>query len=191
MHQMFFGSNAFRGVQYDGEPVLARIPGGPGCPIVTCLSKLRTDEIGYRTTRESTRASSNDVFMTTTANASPNAVGEHRKHLGVGRFVRGKRSPKSLMKPTVTTYQLTDRLRDGHAVDVSADEIVTTVSGWLAELGAASPLVEDLAQAVRAGDWPKAHSLGDYLSVEVARAELLTGYRQTVQAATTSRDQRE
>lgn len=72
------------------------------------------------------------------------------------------------MKRTVTIYQLTDRLHDGRTVHVSADEIVTTVSAWLAELGAASPLVEDLAQAVRVGDWPKTHSLGDYLSVQVA-----------------------
>jgi hypothetical protein len=71
------------------------------------------------------------------------------------------------MKRTVTIYQLTDRLHDGRTVHVSADEIVTTVSAWLAELGAASPLVKDLAEAVRVGDWPKARSLGDYLSLEV------------------------
>ncbi|MGO9155758.1 hypothetical protein [Mycobacterium sp.] len=70
-------------------------------------------------------------------------------------------------KRTATVYQLTDRLRDGPTVHVSADGIVTTVSAWLAELGATSPLVGDLARAVRAGDWPKTHALGDYLSVEV------------------------
>jgi hypothetical protein len=116
---------------------------------------------------------SNDVFMTTTADASPNARREHRKHFGVGRFVRSKRSPESgFMKRTMTIYQLTDRLHHGRTVDVSADEIVTTVSGWLAELGAASPLVEDLARAVRVGDWLRAHSLGDYLSVEVTAARV-------------------
>jgi hypothetical protein len=70
-------------------------------------------------------------------------------------------------KRTVTIYQLNDRLHDGRTVRLTAEEIVTTVSGWLAELGASSPLVEDLAQAVRVADWPKAHSLGEYLSVEV------------------------
>jgi hypothetical protein len=111
--------------------------------------------------------------MTTTADASPNAGREHRKHFGVGRFVRSRRSPESsFTKRTMTIYQLTDRLHDGRTVDVSADEIVTTVSGWLAELGAASPLVEDLARAVRVGDWLRAHSLGDYLSVEVTAARV-------------------
>jgi hypothetical protein len=75
------------------------------------------------------------------------------------------------MKRTVAIYQLTDRLHDGRTVHVSADEIATTVSGWLAELGAASPLVEDLAYAVRSGDWRKTHLLGDYLSVEVSGAQ--------------------
>ncbi len=67
-------------------------------------------------------------------------------------------------------YQLTDRLNKARTVQVSADEISTTVSGWLAELGATSPLVEDLARAVRAGDWPRTHSLGECLSVEVTGA---------------------
>lgn len=71
------------------------------------------------------------------------------------------------MKRRATVYQLTNRLRDGYTAYVSADEIVTTVSAWLDELGAASPLVEDLAHAVRAGDWPKAHALADYLSLEI------------------------
>jgi hypothetical protein len=70
----------------------------------------------------------------------------------------------------VTIYQLTNRVRDGRTVYVSADEIVTTVSEWLAEFGATSPLVDDLAQAVRAADWPKTHTLEDHLSVEVTVA---------------------
>ena len=45
---------------------------------------------------------------------------------------------------------------------------MATVSAWLAELGAESTLVDDLAQAVRAGNWPAAHSIAEYLSVEVA-----------------------
>jgi hypothetical protein len=82
--------------------------------------------------------------------------------------VQGKSHTDTERRATV--YQMTDRLRDRRTVFVSADEIVTTVSAWLDELGAASPLVEDLAHALRAGDWPKAHALGDYLSVEVAVA---------------------
>lgn len=74
------------------------------------------------------------------------------------------------MERRTPVYQLTDRLHDGRTAYVSADEIVTTVSAWLDELGAASPLVEDLAHALRAGDWPKVYALGDYLSVEVAVA---------------------
>ncbi|GBE66933.1 hypothetical protein MFM001_33950 [Mycobacterium sp. MFM001] len=63
-------------------------------------------------------------------------------------------------------YQLTDRLHRRTA-RVSGEDIVTTLSAWLAELGATTPFVEDLARAVLAGDWPKAHALADYLSVDV------------------------
>jgi hypothetical protein len=76
------------------------------------------------------------------------------------------------MKPAVTIYQLTDRLRDGRTVHVSADEIGATTSAWLAELGVASPLVDDFAEAVRASDWPKAHALSDYLAVDVIVADV-------------------
>jgi hypothetical protein len=110
--------------------------------------------------------------MTTTTNASPNAVGGHRKQFRIGRFVRNRRpTGLSRMKRTAAIYQLSDRLHEGRTVHVPADEIATTVSGWLADLGAASPLVEDLAYAVRSGDWRTAHSLGDYLSVEVTGAQ--------------------
>ncbi len=51
-------------------------------------------------------------------------------------------------------YQLTDRRHDGRTVHVTGDQITATVSAWLAELGANSPLVEDLARAVRDGNWP-------------------------------------
>lgn len=75
-------------------------------------------------------------------------------------------------KPTTTTaiYQLTDRLHDGHMARVPVDEITATVSEWLADVGAHSPLVDDLARAVRIGDWPTAYALGEYLSVDVAVA---------------------
>ncbi len=74
----------------------------------------------------------------------------------------------------LTTYQVTDRLRDGRTVRVPGDEIAATVSAWLAELGTHSPLVEDLAQAVRAGDWPVAHAIGEHLSVNVTSVPATT-----------------
>jgi hypothetical protein len=70
------------------------------------------------------------------------------------------------------TYQLTDLLHEGRTVHVSADGIVT-VSAWLAELGAHSPLVEDLARTVCADDWTTAHAIADRLCVNVAASEPL------------------
>jgi len=67
----------------------------------------------------------------------------------------------------VTVYQVTDRLTHGRSVCVPGDEIAAAVSAWLAELGTYSPLVEDLARAACAGDWPAAHALGEHLSVKV------------------------
>lgn len=67
-------------------------------------------------------------------------------------------------------YQLTDRLHGERTVRVTADEIVCTVSAWLAELGAHSPLVDDLARVVRNGDWVRAYSIADRLSVDVSVA---------------------
>ena len=64
-------------------------------------------------------------------------------------------------------YQVTDRLRAGRSVQVSGDQIAATVSAWLTELGTDSPLVEDLARAVQAGDWFEANEIGDQLSVQV------------------------
>ena len=66
----------------------------------------------------------------------------------------------------MTIYQLTDRLH-GRTECVHADHIAATVASWLAELDAWSPLVELLGRAVRDGDWPAIHAIGDYLSVEV------------------------
>jgi hypothetical protein len=68
------------------------------------------------------------------------------------------------------TYQLTDCLHEGGTVHVSADRIACTVSAWLAELGAHSPLVEDLARTVRDGDWTAAYAIADLLSIDVAVA---------------------
>jgi len=67
-------------------------------------------------------------------------------------------------------YRVTQCLRGGHTADVPGTEIATTVSAWLAELGADSPLVQHLAQAIRAGDWPSAHAIGDYLAIDVTVA---------------------
>ncbi len=72
---------------------------------------------------------------------------------------------------TTTIYQLTDRLHDGHIARVPAHQITATVSGWLAELGVHSPLVDDLERAVRGGDWAAAHALGECLSIEIALAD--------------------
>jgi hypothetical protein len=70
----------------------------------------------------------------------------------------------------VTLYRVTDRLHEGRMVQVPCHDIVTTVSAWLAELGAHTPLVEELAQAVCAGDWPRAYGISDRLSVDVTVA---------------------
>lgn len=72
--------------------------------------------------------------------------------------------------PGASTYQLTDRLHDGRTAQVTAECIASTVSGWLAELGAGSPFVEDLVRAVRNGDWVAAHAIAERLSVDVAIA---------------------
>jgi hypothetical protein len=53
---------------------------------------------------------------------------------------------------------------------VTPDEIAATVSGWLAEIGVESPLVDAFAHAVRVGDWATAHAFGDLLAVDVAVA---------------------
>jgi hypothetical protein len=70
----------------------------------------------------------------------------------------------------MTIYRLTNRLHHECSVYVPENRIGATVAAWLADLGADSPLVEDLALAVRSGDWPAAHSLADYLSVQVTVA---------------------
>ena len=72
--------------------------------------------------------------------------------------------------PMAPIYQVTDRLHEGRTVHVPCHEIGTTVSAWLAELGAQSQLVEDLARAVDADDWPTAYAIGERLSIEVTRS---------------------
>lgn len=71
---------------------------------------------------------------------------------------------------TATTYCLTDRLHQARTVRVPGPEIASTVSAWLAELGADSPLVEDFARAACVGDWAVAYAVGDQLSIDVTVA---------------------
>ena len=68
----------------------------------------------------------------------------------------------------MTIYRITDRLHEVRTADVPCSQIVTTVAAWLAELKVHSPLVEDLARAVCAGDWPTAYAIGDRLSIDVS-----------------------
>jgi len=68
------------------------------------------------------------------------------------------------------TYVVSDRLHAERTAHVPCDEIASTVSAWLEELGTSSPLVDDLARAVHAGDWFAAHSIGEFLSVHVTVA---------------------
>ena len=83
---------------------------------------------------------------------------------------RGLRITGMHRRVTSPIYRLTQCLRDERSIEVPADEIAPTVSAWLTELGANSPLVEDLARAVRAGNWPAARALGEYLSIDVTVA---------------------
>ena len=68
----------------------------------------------------------------------------------------------------IVRYLLTDRLHEGRKVQVLADQLSRTIAAWLAEFGVNSPLVDELAKAVCAGDWPTAHAVADRLSVDVA-----------------------
>ncbi|OBH87068.1 hypothetical protein A5681_14080 [Mycobacterium scrofulaceum] len=74
-------------------------------------------------------------------------------------------------RPAARIYQLTDRLHEGHVARVPAHQIPATVSAWLEELGAHSPLVDDLERAVLGEDWSAAHALGECLSIEIALAD--------------------
>jgi hypothetical protein len=67
-------------------------------------------------------------------------------------------------------YQVKDRLHKGRVVNVPASQVAATVSAWLAELGAHSPLVENLARAINSADWPATHAIGEHLAVDVTIA---------------------
>jgi hypothetical protein len=83
---------------------------------------------------------------------------------------RSEKATADARSKKATVYQIADRLHSGRAVRVSSDEIASTVSAWLAELGAESSMVDELARAVRAGNWSAAHALEDLLSVDVTVA---------------------
>ena len=91
-------------------------------------------------------------------------VGHVRK---VAQHLASGRQPRHVAP---AMYRVTDRLHGDRTVRVPAEGIAPIVSAWLAELGAHSPLVDDLARAACAGDWALARAVGDQLSVEVVRA---------------------
>jgi hypothetical protein len=70
----------------------------------------------------------------------------------------------------VKMYRVTDRLHERRTARVSCHDIARIVSAWLAELGANSPLAEELAGAVCAGDWPTVYAICERLSVDVTVA---------------------
>ena len=74
------------------------------------------------------------------------------------------------VKRVETMYCVTDRLHNRRTVQVPGHEIAPIVSAWLAEVGAHSPLVEDLARAACVGDWAAACAVGNQLSVDVSVA---------------------
>jgi hypothetical protein len=112
--------------------------------------------------------------------ASPQPCASSRSGLSsfVGSFAKGRKSFRLRSRhkrthralATSTIYQIADRLHEGRMVRVAGDDIVTTVSAWLAELGVESPMVEDLAHAVCAHDWPAVYVIGERLSVDVTVA---------------------
>lgn len=72
---------------------------------------------------------------------------------------------------TPSVYRITQCLHDGLTVEVPGHAIGKTVSAWLAELGADSPLAFDLEKAVHAGNWAAARAIAEYLSVDVTVAD--------------------
>ena len=111
-----------------------------------------------------------------TAPAEPSNTSASRACSSADPFPKGANGFRSrcrqhrTKRPTVRIYRVTDRLHDRRTVEVPCDDLVNTLSAWLAELGAHSSLVEDLARAVCAGDSPTAYAIGDLLSVDVTVA---------------------
>jgi hypothetical protein len=83
------------------------------------------------------------------------------------------RSRRPVPRPAAappTIYRIVYRLHERRTAHVTADDIAATVSAWMAELGVHTPMSEELARAVRTGDWPAVHAIGRQLSVEVTVA---------------------
>lgn len=124
-------------------------------------------------------ATSPDLPATVTNSTSrPGELPTGAPHSSMGPFVQEgnhfgwlwQRHQSRRGMRAMTIYQLTDCLHDGRIARVPGDQIAATVSAWLAELGVHSPLADDFACAVRAGDWPAAHAIGTHLSVNVTVA---------------------
>jgi hypothetical protein len=92
-------------------------------------------------------------------------------HAWCNRFLLRSRSVRPLQAAAAPTiYQIASRLHEQRTVRVAGDAIAPTVSAWLAEFGVQSPMAEDLARAVRGGDWPAVYAIGEHLSVDVTVA---------------------
>jgi hypothetical protein len=131
----------------------------------TRLTRMMGGSVG---TLQKTSARSNRVSAISVAASRSSAGSFVEAGYRFGRPWMNQRSRWG-MRPN-TMYQLTDRLHDGHIARVSGNAIAATVSSWLADLGAQSPLVDDLARAVQHHDWPATYAIGEILSVDVAVA---------------------
>jgi hypothetical protein len=85
----------------------------------------------------------------------------------LNRFPLRSRPQRSIPAAAPAIYQIAYRLHEQRTVRVAGDAIAPTVSAWLAEFGVQSPMAEDLARAVRGGDWPAVYAIGEHLSVDV------------------------
>ena len=68
-------------------------------------------------------------------------------------------------------YAVRHCVHGSRTIYIPASELAATVTEWLAEVGACSPLIEDLAQEVEANNWPAAHSISECLGIEVTVAK--------------------
>lgn len=116
---------------------------------------LRTSEGRAAAERESRGAAPSPSLTLRSFRNATNHLSPRRRHSG---------------EAAMTMYRVSDRLHSGRTVQVPGHEIASIVSTWLAELGAFSPLVDDLARAACVGDWAAACALGDQLSVDVTAA---------------------
>jgi hypothetical protein len=119
--------------------------------------------IGFRTSAAQDSAPAQPPGGALGSCPSVGSLRQVTNHLTSRPHHRGARSP-------MTMYYVTDRLHNGRTVQVPGHQIAPVVSAWLAELGAHSPLVEDLARAARVGDWAAAYAVGAQLSVDVTVA---------------------